>query len=87
MPYHIYPLLFPLNKYLYLALFVFVMLWTIFIHDGAYMVSGTFVNGAAHHTVHHLYFNFNYGQYFTIWYRFFSPPCPSVLLTRSDGDL
>ncbi|CAG8843491.1 32811_t:CDS:1, partial [Racocetra persica] len=20
-----------------------------------------------HHTLHHLYFNYNYGQYFTIW--------------------
>jgi lathosterol oxidase len=25
------------------------------------------VNGAAHHTIHHLYFNYNYGQYFTLW--------------------
>ncbi|ORZ34921.1 hypothetical protein BCR44DRAFT_1461501 [Catenaria anguillulae PL171] len=67
LPYHIYPFLFPLHKYLYLGLFLFVMAWTVFIHDGAYFVSGTFINGAAHHTVHHLEFNFNYGQYFTLW--------------------
>ncbi|KAI9183617.1 c-5 sterol desaturase [Blastocladiella emersonii ATCC 22665] len=67
LPYHIFPLLFPLHKYLYLGLFLFVMAWTVFIHDGAYLVSGTFINGAAHHTVHHLEFNYNYGQYFTLW--------------------
>ncbi|CAG8492282.1 1613_t:CDS:2 [Diversispora eburnea] len=38
------------------------------IHDGEYIItSGSFINGAAHHTLHHLYFNYNYGQYFTIW--------------------
>ncbi|KAI9218338.1 lathosterol oxidase [Blastocladiella britannica] len=67
LPYHIFPFVFPLNKHLYLGLFIFVMLWTVFIHDGAYMVSGTFINGAAHHTIHHLEFNYNYGQYFTLW--------------------
>ncbi|KAJ3366151.1 Lathosterol oxidase [Allomyces javanicus] len=67
LPYHMFPFIFPLHKYLYLGLFLFVMIWTVFIHDGAYFVSGTFINGAAHHTVHHLEFNYNYGQYFTLW--------------------
>jgi lathosterol oxidase len=29
----------------------------------------SFLNGAAHHTVHHREFNYNYGQYFTLWDR------------------
>ncbi|CAG8600483.1 7347_t:CDS:2 [Ambispora leptoticha] len=33
----------------------------------AFLASGTFINGAAHHALHHLYFNYNYGQYFTLW--------------------
>jgi lathosterol oxidase len=37
---------------------------------GEFLTSGTFVNGAAHHALHHLYFNYNYGQYFTIWDKF-----------------
>jgi len=41
--------------------------WTISIHDGEYFSSNKFINGAAHHTLHHLYFNYNYGQYFTLW--------------------
>ena len=71
-PYHLYPFLFPLNKYVYLALFVFVNIWTVSIHDGDYRVPKLlepFVNGSAHHTDHHLLYNCNYGQYFTLWDR------------------
>ncbi|WWC57565.1 uncharacterized protein I303_100097 [Kwoniella dejecticola CBS 10117] len=68
LPYHIFPYLFPLHKYAYLGLFVFVQFWTILIHDGD-MISGHFleryINSPAHHTLHHLYFTVNYGQYFT----------------------
>lgn len=39
------------------------------IHDGEYVAYGTVINGAACHTMHHLYFNYNYGQYTTIWDR------------------
>lgn len=28
-----------------------------------------FVNGAAHHTDHHTFFDCNYGQFFTLWDR------------------
>ena len=34
-----------------------------------YMVSHPAINSAAHHTIHHLEFNYNYGQYFTLWDR------------------
>lgn len=38
------------------------------IHDSD-MITGhpleTVINGPAHHTLHHLYFTVNYGQYFT----------------------
>lgn len=58
----------PTQKYLYLVLFIMVQIWTIFIHDGD-MISGhwleNYINSPAHHTLHHLYFNVNYGQYFT----------------------
>ncbi|XP_024287762.1 lathosterol oxidase isoform X2 [Oncorhynchus tshawytscha] len=72
LPYHIYPFLFPLHKVLYLALYIFVNIWTVSIHDGDYRVPGPLqevVNGAAHHTDHHLFFDVNYGQYFTLWDR------------------
>lgn len=71
-PYHIYPFLFPLHKLTYLGLFIFVNIWTVSIHDGDYRVPAPFqpfVNGCAHHTDHHLFYNYNYGQFFTLWDR------------------
>eukprot|EP00730_Choanoeca_flexa_P015221 TRINITY_DN6936_c0_g1_i3.p1 TRINITY_DN6936_c0_g1~~TRINITY_DN6936_c0_g1_i3.p1 ORF type:complete len:285 (+),score=38.36 TRINITY_DN6936_c0_g1_i3:336-1190(+) len=71
-PYHLYPFMFPLHKGLYLALFVFVNLWTVGIHDNDYRLPEflqPIINGCAHHTDHHLFFNYNYGQYTTLWDR------------------
>lgn len=70
LPYHVYPFLFPLHKITYLGLYIFVNVWTISIHDGDYRVPRLLrhiINGSAHHTDHHLYFDYNYGQYFTLW--------------------
>ncbi|KAG9029595.1 c-5 sterol desaturase [Tulasnella sp. JGI-2019a] len=68
VPYHLFIFLFPLQRYLYLVLFVLVNFWSIFIHDSD-MISGhaleDVINGPSHHTLHHLYFTCNYGQYFT----------------------
>ncbi|KAJ7592952.1 fatty acid hydroxylase [Mycena floridula] len=68
VPYHLYVFLFPLHRILYLGLFVFVNFWSILIHDSD-MVTGhpleKIINGPAHHTLHHIYFTVNYGQYFT----------------------
>ncbi|KAI1105876.1 C-5 sterol desaturase [Jackrogersella minutella] len=69
LPYHIFPILFPLNKFASVGLFVFVNFWTIMIHDGEYVANSPVINGAACHTMHHLYFNYNYGQYTTFWDR------------------
>jgi len=65
----VFPFIFPLQKLAYLALFFFVQLWTVFIHDGEYVANSPILNGAACHTMHHLYFNYNYGQYTTLWDR------------------
>ncbi|TVY88002.1 Delta(7)-sterol 5(6)-desaturase [Lachnellula willkommii] len=69
LPYHFFPFFFPLQKFAYLALFFFVQVWTVFIHDGEYVANSPILNGAACHTMHHLYFNYNYGQYTTLWDR------------------
>ena len=56
----------------YLGLFIFVNIWTVSIHDGDYRVPTLLqplVNGCAHHTDHHLFYNYNYGQFFTLWDR------------------
>ncbi|KAH7121448.1 fatty acid hydroxylase superfamily-domain-containing protein [Dactylonectria macrodidyma] len=68
LPYHIFVFICPMQKYLYMVLFAMVQIWTILIHDGD-MITGhwleKFVNSPAHHTLHHMYFTCNYGQYFT----------------------
>ncbi|KUJ20111.1 uncharacterized protein LY89DRAFT_470878 [Mollisia scopiformis] len=69
VPYHLFPFIFPLQKFAYLALFFFVQIWTVLIHDGEYVSNSPILNGAACHTMHHLYFNYNYGQYTTLWDR------------------
>lgn len=69
VPYHLFPFLFPLQKASYLGLFVFVTIWTVLIHDGEYATRSPVINGSACHTLHHLYFNYNYGQFFTLWDR------------------
>lgn len=68
-PYHIFPFIFPLHKVSYLLLFIFVNMWTVMIHDGYFVLNNFIVNGTACHTIHHLYFNYNYGQYTTLWDR------------------
>ncbi|KAK9244812.1 hypothetical protein V1506DRAFT_540115 [Lipomyces tetrasporus] len=69
LPYHMFPFVFPLHKLSYLILFTFINIWTVLIHDGEYMTNNPAVNGAACHTLHHLYFNYNYGQFTTLWDR------------------
>lgn len=67
-PYHLFILIFPIQRAMFLVLFVLVNIWSIFIHDSDMVTGGAleeYINGPAHHTLHHLYFTCNYGQYFT----------------------
>ena len=81
VPYHIFPFIFPLQKLAYVGLFVFINIWTVMIHDGEYVSDNPVINGAACHSVHHLKFEYNYGQYTTLWDRIggtYRPPPKSV---------
>ncbi len=69
IPYHLFPFVFPQQKLAFIALFIFINIWTIMIHDGEYVADSPIINGAACHTMHHLYFNYNYGQFTTLWDR------------------
>ncbi|KAI9294356.1 hypothetical protein K502DRAFT_324881 [Neoconidiobolus thromboides FSU 785] len=86
IPYHLFVFIFPFHKYLYIGFFIIVNLWTVLIHDGAYFNDGEIINSTSNHTMHHLYFNVNYGQYFTIWDKLFNSykKCPLELM---DHDL
>jgi len=70
VPYHIFVFIFPMHRWLYFFSLLAVSCWTMNIHDRfTFDLFG--VNGAAHHTIHHTKFNYNYGQYFTFWDRVF----------------
>ncbi|GAA5884763.1 hypothetical protein JCM16303_005263 [Sporobolomyces ruberrimus] len=68
VPYHMACYMFPIHKYMFIGLFSFVNFWSIFIHDSDMLCGHPlehYINGPAHHTLHHIYFTCNYGQYFT----------------------
>jgi lathosterol oxidase len=69
VPYHVFPFILPLQKFAYVLLFIFINFWTILIHDGEYVANSPLINGAACHTMHHLFFHYNYGQFTTLWDR------------------
>jgi len=65
LPYHVFPFIFPLQKWAYVALFVFINFWTITIHDGEFIANNPIINGAACHAIHHIEFFGNFGQFST----------------------
>ncbi|KAF2151135.1 hypothetical protein K461DRAFT_287033 [Myriangium duriaei CBS 260.36] len=69
VPYHVFPFIFPLQKFAYIALFAFIQIWTVLIHDGEFYADNAVINGAACHSVHHLEFLGNYGQFTTLFDR------------------
>lgn len=72
LPYHMFIFIFPMHKLTYLLSFVMIQMWTVFIHDHYYVIPETwdyYVNGSKHHTDHHMFFEYNYGLYFTLWDR------------------
>lgn len=40
VPYHVYPYIFPLQKFAYIALFIFINIWTVLIRKSRLLISG-----------------------------------------------
>ena len=45
------------------------MVWSVVIHDRVRLISTELINHTGCHTVHHWFFAYNYGQFFTFWDR------------------
>jgi len=71
VPTYLCALYIPMHISLYLGGFVFLMLWTFFIHDRVSWVRLPLVHYTAHHTIHHAYNKYNFGQYLTLFDRIF----------------
>jgi lathosterol oxidase len=69
LPHHISAFLFPLNIWVYLVSLSFVYLWAVMIHDRISFVRWGIVNNTGRHTLHHWYYDYNFGQYTTLWDR------------------
>ncbi|HMV68576.1 MAG TPA: sterol desaturase family protein [Myxococcota bacterium] len=68
-PTHLCAFLFPVHGLLYVACIVSLMVWTVAIHDRVSLVRWWWLNYTGHHTIHHFYNNYNFGQYTTFWDR------------------
>jgi lathosterol oxidase len=69
LPHHISAFIFPLNVWVYLVSLGFVYLWAVMIHDRISWVRWGLINNTGRHTLHHWFYDYNFGQYTTIWDR------------------
>lgn len=69
LPHHLCVFLFPVHIGLYTVFVSFISLWAVMIHDRLSFMPWAGVNYTGHHTLHHWYYNCNYGQFFTLWDR------------------
>jgi lathosterol oxidase len=68
-PHHLCAFLFPVHAVLYLLMVGFVTVWSVVIHDRVSLVRWKIINYTGHHTLHHWYYQYNLGQFTTIWDR------------------
>ncbi len=69
LPYHVCALLVPAPLGVYYGFLAFVAAWSVAIHDRVSMLRFPWLNYTGHHTVHHRFNKYNYGQFFTLWDR------------------
>jgi len=69
LPHHLCIFLFPVNAYVYLIFVSFLTMWAVMIHDRLSFFPSAVVNYTGHHTLHHWYYDCNFGQFFTFWDR------------------
>ncbi len=69
LPHHICAFLFPVHVGVYLVSVAMVMVWAVAIHDRVSFVRWKGINFTGHHTLHHWYSDYNFGQYTTVWDR------------------
>jgi lathosterol oxidase len=69
LPHHLCLFLFPMHVGIYLTFLAFVTMWAVMIHDRVSWVRWAGINYTGHHTLHHWFSDYNYGQFFTAWDR------------------
>lgn len=69
LPHHLIVFVFPVHAGIYFTMLTFITVWAVMIHDGVSYVRWRGINFTGHHTLHHWYYDYNYGQFFTFWDR------------------
>jgi Delta7-sterol 5-desaturase len=69
LPHHLCAFLFPVHAVMYLIMVGFVTVWSVVIHDRVSLLRWKFINYTGHHTLHHWYYQYNLGQFTTVWDR------------------
>jgi lathosterol oxidase len=69
LPHFLCALVLPVHIGVYTTFVVGVTAWAVTIHDRTSLVRVPGLNYTGHHTVHHLFNKWNYGQFFTFWDR------------------
>lgn len=91
LPHHLAVFFFPVHIGVYLGFVTFVTLWAVMIHDRVSFVRWAGINFTGHHTLHHWYGDYNYGQFFTFWDRiggtYKNPDDPEVQADVPEGVL
>ena len=68
-PTHLCVFLFPMHVAVYAVALTYLTLWSVLIHERVTFVRWGLINYTMHHTAHHKFNKYNYGQYLTIWDR------------------
>ena len=69
LPHHLMIFLLPVHGGIYFVMLTFVSVWSVIIHDRVSLFRWNVVNYTGHHTLHHWYYDCNYGQFLTVWDR------------------
>lgn len=69
LPHHLCIFLFPVHLGVYTVFISFLTVWAVMIHDRLSFMPWSGINYTGHHTLHHWYYRYNYGQFFTVWDR------------------
>ena len=69
LPQHLCALLFPVHIVVYLGFLFAISVWSVIIHDRVTFFRWKYLNNTGHHTVHHWFNKYNFGQFLNIWDR------------------
>ena len=69
LPLHLSIFFIPINGWLFVAIQTVFSFWSVSVHDRTSIVHWRWFNHTDNHTLHHWFYQCNYGQFTTFWDR------------------